>query len=300
MTDVANRPAPLPPSAPADLTVPPPPVDPTPPVPEPFAPSPEPSTPVTASPPAATESTAPPPSTLPETSPLSQMSPAEPTLPASNVAEPSAATVPSSSVAPSTTSPSAPPAAAPPPQADDFFNPFDEPEQLFLEWQAPNRPFKKRNRQYYTTIAIIVLLICLILFFAGQFLPIAVVIAVAFMAYVLSAVPPETVTNQITTYGIRTDNTLYDWTILGRFWFSTKYQQRLLHVETAKLPGQLTLVVTDLDETEVVEFLSIFLRYEIPPATAFEKAARWLQEKVPLDTEAWYNSSLEKPVAPIV
>jgi hypothetical protein len=161
-----------------------------------------------------------------------------------------------------------------------------QPEMIILEWEAPNRPFKKRNRQYYTTIAIIVFLISMILFFAGQFLPIAVVIAVAFLAYVLSAVPPETIVNRITTYGIRTDNALYYWDVLGRFWFSNKYGQRLLHVEVAHFPSQLTLLLGDQSEEEVTSVLSEVLLLEKPPLTTFDKAAKWLEEKIPLDTDS--------------
>ena len=56
-----------------------------------------------------------------------------------------------------------PPAQAPTPQImPEDMRP--QPETLILEWQAPVRPFKKRNRQYYTTIAILVFLVSLILF----------------------------------------------------------------------------------------------------------------------------------------
>lgn len=165
-------------------------------------------------------------------------------------------------------------------------NDFIRPEELIIEWEAPSRPFKKRNRQYYTTIGVIVFLICLILFFAGQFLPIAVVIAVAFLAYVLSAVQPEQVMNAITTYGIRSNNELYYWDELGRFWFTDKFGQQILHFETSRFPGQISLVLTDQDEAELIQALSEVLVHEKPPMSGFDKAAQWLQDKVPLDTEA--------------
>jgi len=176
------------------------------------------------------------------------------------------------------------------PRQNDFNQRYDsdrpQPEEVVLEWLAPSRPFKKRNRQYYTTIGVIVFLISMILFFAGQFLPIAVVIAVAFMAYVLSAVPPEVITNRITTYGIRTDDSLYYWDELGRFWFDEKFHQRLIHIEASRFPNQITLVITGQDEAEVQDVLSAILLNERPPLTSFDKAAQWLQEKIPLDTEA--------------
>jgi len=178
--------------------------------------------------------------------------------------------------------PVAPRAGAP----TDFDDNRPQPEEVVAEWTAPARPFKKRNRQYYTTVCVIVFLICMILFVAGQFLPIAVVIAVAFMAYVLSAVPPEVVLNRITTYGIRTDDSLYYWDELGRFWFDEKFHQRLLHIECSRFPNQITLVLNDVSEEELQDLLGAVLLNERPALNSFNKAAQWLQEKIPLDTEA--------------
>lgn len=158
-----------------------------------------------------------------------------------------------------------------------------QPEYVVLTWQAPSRPFKKRNRQYYVTIALIVGLISAILLVAGQFLPIAVVISVGFLAYVLSAVPPETITNTITTYGIRTEDSLYYWEELGRFWLTDKYGQRIVSIESARFPFQITLVVNAEIEDDLVEVLSSMLLYERPIPTSFDKASKWMQEKIPLE-----------------
>lgn len=157
------------------------------------------------------------------------------------------------------------------------------PEQIILTWQAPARPFKKRNRQYYTTIVAIVFLISLILFFAGQFLPIAVVISVAFLAYVLSSVPPTTAEHKITTYGLRVENVLYYWEELGRFWFEEKFGQPLVQVEVARFPGRLTLLLNEVGQDTMRELLSEVLLEEKPKETFFDSSARWLQEHIPLD-----------------
>ena len=170
------------------------------------------------------------------------------------------------------------------PESEHSHQPLQE--QVFLEWQAPSRPFKKRNRKYYTTIILIVVLISLILLFAGQFLLIAVMISISFLSYVLSSVQPETVVNKVTTFGLRNDNTLYHWEELGRFWFSSKYNQRLLHVETSRVPNQITLVIHPEDETELTEFLTSVLVFEVPQPSLLDKAATWLEEKIPLDSEA--------------
>ena len=157
------------------------------------------------------------------------------------------------------------------------------PEQTVFEWTAASRPFKKRDRQFFTTVAVIALLVSLILFFAGQFLPIAVVISVAFLVYVLSVIPPHDIKHKITTYGIHIEEQLYYWEYMGRYWFEEKYDKPLLKVEVAQFPGRITLVIDKKDKTAIDEILSEVLLKEKPELTTFEKSAEWLQKKLPLE-----------------
>lgn len=157
------------------------------------------------------------------------------------------------------------------------------PEETLLEWTSPNRPFKKRKRQFFSNIAIIVLLVCLILFFAGQFLPIAVVISIAFLVYVLYTIPPGESSHKITNYGIYTDDLAYPWEEIGRYWFDTKLDQDLINFEVARFPGRITLLLGSKSKKEFEEILDQGLVQERPPETQFDKWAKWLQNKVPLE-----------------
>jgi hypothetical protein len=84
-------------------------------------------------------------------------------------------------------------------------------EKVVLEWTAPARPYKKRSREFYTTILSIAFLLGIILLLLKEFLLIGVIIAFAFLSYVLSTHKPEDVAHQVTTKGIRTDNKLFEW-----------------------------------------------------------------------------------------
>ncbi len=159
-----------------------------------------------------------------------------------------------------------------------------EPEVAFLTWEAASRPFKKRDREFYTTVGVITFLLSLILFFAGQFLLIGVIISVAFLAYVLASVPPEKQQNSITNYGIRMETKLYYWAELGRFWFETKFKQPVLHIETGRFPGEITLMLGNQNEQEIKQLLSNFLIYERPTPTWFDQTSTWLQKKIPLSS----------------
>lgn len=161
--------------------------------------------------------------------------------------------------------------------------PKPRPKRSIFSWTAPSRPFKKRDRQYYTTVTAIIFLVSLILFFAGQFLPIAVVISVGFLAYVLSSVPPHQVKIDINTYGIEIEETLYYWQEMGRFWFDQKFDQEILLIEIVRFPGRITILVNKEQQKELREILNEVLIEEKPADTFYDKAAAWIQEKVPLE-----------------
>jgi hypothetical protein len=171
------------------------------------------------------------------------------------------------------------------PDQDSFAMKKTEPERDLFQWTAPNRPFKRRNREFFTTVFLIVFLVSLILFFANQFLPIAVVLALGFLTYVLSSVPPEMVTNKITTYGVHSGTHMSFWDEMGRYWMTKKYGHYILHVETIRFPYRMMLLFTDAEKPEVEKLMDRYLIKESPEPTFIDKAADWLQEKVPLDRE---------------
>ncbi len=160
-----------------------------------------------------------------------------------------------------------------------------QPEMLVLQWQSPSRPFKKRTKRFFTTVMVIGLLVSLILFFAGQVLPVAVVFSIVFLVYVLSVVPPIMLNHTITTFGIHIDAELYYWQELGRFWFETKHNQGLVNIEVTRFPGRLTLMLGDQTEDEIRSVLAEVLLEERPPLTQFEKIAKWLEQHIPLDID---------------
>ena len=159
------------------------------------------------------------------------------------------------------------------------------PEEEVLAWQAPNRPFKARSKRFFTTILVIGLLVSLILFFAGQVLPVAVVFSIIFMVYMLSVVPPTQVSIKITTYGLRLDSELFLWEELGRFWFETKLGQKIVTLETSKFPGRISILLAEMPEELIEAIFSEVLLKERPPLTQFERMGQWLEERIPLDID---------------
>lgn len=167
-------------------------------------------------------------------------------------------------------------------------------EKVLFTWRAPVRPFKKRNRDYYTTIAAIAFLVIVILAFLKEFLLIAVVIAFAFVSYVLAAVPPEETEHKLTNRGIRTADKLYRWGEMRRYWLTKKFEQEMVIVQTAMLfPGQLLLMLGGADKEKIRKIINERLPYEEPEPTFLDKSANWLSDKVPLEREVAASESTE-------
>jgi len=155
-----------------------------------------------------------------------------------------------------------------------------------LKWESAVRPFKKRDKDYYTTIAAIVFLLAVILLFLKEWLLIAVMVALMFVAYVLATVPPEKTSHEITTRGVVTGGKAYKWEELNRFWFSEKWKEKILNIDTnLSFPGRLMLLLGEIEEGKVKELLKNKIQFEEPEETFMDRSAKWLTEKVPLEKQ---------------
>ncbi|MCX6783837.1 MAG: hypothetical protein NT141_02095 [candidate division WWE3 bacterium] len=155
-----------------------------------------------------------------------------------------------------------------------------------LKWSAPSRPFKKLNKKYYSTIGILVLAACLVFLAAGQFALIAVLFAVLFANYVLANVEPGIIHHEINDRGISYDGTIYLWDDLKSFGFKHKDGYTLLLVNTkAMFPGQLTLILQQIDLEEVKQVLITHLPFEerLSNPTFFEKISHRFSTMLALD-----------------
>jgi hypothetical protein len=192
-----------------------------------------------------------------------------------------------------------------------------QPEYLLLEWEADSRVSVRRTKQYYSSLAVIVLLVCLILFFAGQTLLIFVVLAFLFITYVLNSARAERVIHQLTTYGIRyRGERLFYWDQLGRFWTRLNQGRIEIHVEAPTFLGNELILLPSSDQElnaarqqieqwqaedssfsqvnpedvpkvashqDIIDVLSLYLLFEEPIPSQLDRWVLWLQEKFPLD-----------------
>lgn len=159
--------------------------------------------------------------------------------------------------------------------------------KTLLEWSAPSRLFKKREREYFTTIGAIAFLVCFLLLLFKEWMLIVVIIAFVFASYVMSTIAPDEADHKITTLGIVSGGKRYDWDKLKRFWFGEKWGQRILFADTMiTFPRRLILLLNGASETKIRKILSEYLPEEEPEKTWIDKASEWLSARVPLEKEA--------------
>lgn len=175
-----------------------------------------------------------------------------------------------------------------PKKSPEFFTPkMMEAEEIktLISWEAASRPFRKKDRSYYTTLAIIVALLVLILFIAKEFLLIATLLSLAFVAYVLAFVPPHNINYRVSTQGITIGEDFYFWHFLDAFWFTKKEGSIIMHIQTRlRFPAQLMLVLGGSEEEKVKKIVARFLPYvEVPYKTWMEKWSESLQKHFPLE-----------------
>lgn len=160
-----------------------------------------------------------------------------------------------------------------------------DPLKILLSWKAASRPFRKKDRSFYTTVFLLLILISGIAFFSGQVMLIGVFLSLGFLIYVLNFIPPEDVEYKLSNQGVTIGDHFYHWQQLDSFWFSEKDGFKILHILTLiKFPGVLMLVLGETPQEDVKRVVAKFLPYhEIAPKSQIEKWSDSLQRYFPLE-----------------
>ncbi|MDP2874522.1 MAG: hypothetical protein Q8N84_04510 [bacterium] len=132
--------------------------------------------------------------------------------------------------------------------------------KILLEWESPERPFKRRDTKYFLTILLIIGAVSLLLIYMQELLLIAVLLAALFVTYALATVEPNTVKHVISTRGVESAGRIYTWDQLKLFWFGKKLDQEVLNLDTKlRFPGRVIIVLTKDINRETLK--NVFLNY---------------------------------------
>ena len=158
--------------------------------------------------------------------------------------------------------------------------------RTLLEWTSPSRIFVPKGKQYFSNLGLIILIAGIVLIFFKEFTIIVVILALAFVSYAFSTVPPENLSHKITTQGLVSGEHSYLWKDLKSFWVSDINGVSVLQIDTnLRFPGRLFLLTEKpADKESIVKTLSQYLPYIQQPKesvidTIAEKAGKALNLK---------------------
>ncbi|MBU4210701.1 hypothetical protein KKC08_02560 [Patescibacteria group bacterium] len=160
---------------------------------------------------------------------------------------------------------------------------LNEEKELFA-WEASERAFKKKDKDFWITSIAILGLVSVILFFAKEFFLVVALGAVLFLYYVLSTVEPKNTKNKLTNRGVYFGELFYPWTDLHRFWFGKSLDCEALFFETnLRFPREFCLIIDKKNEEKIKKIVVKRLPLiEISPRF-IDKASEWLAKKLPLE-----------------
>ena len=156
-----------------------------------------------------------------------------------------------------------------------------------LMWNAPERPYKKRDREFYITGITLAFLLIVIAFFLKEWLLIGAVLAVVFVNYALVAVEPAKIANKITKKGIWTGETFYRFSEISQYWFENQLENLALILLLKKQTRRAVLVAPNDQKDQVDQFLREYLVFrEKPLKSLVDKISGWMSAKFPLEEKA--------------
>jgi hypothetical protein len=158
-----------------------------------------------------------------------------------------------------------------------------EAEKVLFQWRAAERPFKKRDRQFWRTVIVIATIFGLILFLVEGTMPVILIISVIFLFYVLSTVEPDEVQYQITNRGVKIADKTTQWINVTNFWFTQRLSTNLFIIGINTLPGRLEFVINPQDKEKIREAASLYVPEEETPPSGIDRATNWFSNKLPGD-----------------
>jgi hypothetical protein len=157
-------------------------------------------------------------------------------------------------------------------------------EKVWFEWEAAERAFKTRDRDFWITAISILVLVSIILFFIKEFFLIIALFSVLFLYYVLATVPPEKVKNKITNRGVYFGEARYSWDLLERFWFKPSLNSEMIHFETLlRFPRQVSIVINGEDKEKLKELIVKKIPLLESPPAFVDKLTKWVGDRLPLE-----------------
>lgn len=161
-----------------------------------------------------------------------------------------------------------------------------EQKRQLLQWTSPVRPYKKLNKEVFSTILAGAFLLGVILFFIDGAIPVIALASLVFLFYVMGTVPPGMTSHTITNWGMESEDKAWPWEFMTRYWIQGDDHNRMLVVELGTYwPRHLRFMLGDIEENKLHELLKRYLVEDRPKPNWLEKTSVWLEGKIRLSPE---------------
>lgn len=135
-------------------------------------------------------------------------------------------------------------------------------KQTLYEWDAPSRVVKTVNKKMIKNLVIIAVVISLLFIAMQEFLLVIAIVSLAFVSYILSATPSETVHNVITSHGVEYGGRFYYWNELKHYFFSERQGTSILCVDAKEgLPARIYMTLRPGDKDPLHKIVGSYLPY---------------------------------------
>ena len=157
-------------------------------------------------------------------------------------------------------------------------------EVVLFEWEAAERVYKTRDKDFWITTVAILVIVSVIFFLIKEFFLIMALGSVLFLFYVLSTVEPGKIKNKITNRGIYLGEAMYPWELLVRFWFKNSLGTEAILFETnLRFPPQVVLVIDPKDKEKLKNLVVKKIPLIESSPNFVDKANKWFAERLPLE-----------------
>jgi GTP cyclohydrolase III len=85
----------------------------------------------------------------------------------------------------------------------------------------------------------------------------------------------------VTTKGVKVATKLTEWQYLNRYWFTNRFDNELMIIDTILLPGRMEFVINPEIKERLKKEVSAYIPYEEVPPTALDKMTTWFATKLP-------------------
>jgi len=157
-------------------------------------------------------------------------------------------------------------------------------ERLLFEWEAAERSYQKRNKDFWVTAVAILILVSVILIFIKEFFLIMALISVLFLYYALSSVPPGKIKNKLTNRGLYFGELKYEWRDLKKFWFKKSMSSETINFGTdLRFPRMISLVIDPKDTEKLKEIVLKRIPLLETSPTFIDRLTKWFADRLPLE-----------------